>query len=146
MFLGTHEPRLDDKGRLILPARFRDDLAAGLVITRGQERCLNVWPVARFAEITRDLGLGGSVTRKDLRDYQRVFLSGASPETPDKQGRVTIPTNLRRYAHLDREVCVIGAGERVEIWDSGAWQAYLGEQEDRYASMSEEVLPNPIGA
>ncbi len=146
MFLGTHEPRLDDKGRLILPARFRDDLAAGLVITRGQEHCLNVWPIARFTEITRELGLGGSVTNKELRDYQRVFLSGASPETPDKQGRVTVPPNLRKYAHLEREVCVIGAGERVEIWDATAWHAYLNAQEDGYASMSGEVLPNPIGA
>lgn len=144
MFLGTHEPHLDDKGRLILPAKFRDDLAEGLVITRGQERCLNVWPTARFAEITSVLGQGGSVTRKDLRDYTRVFLSGASAETPDKQGRVTIPAVLRRYAHLEREVAVIGAGDRVEIWDAAAWQAYLTEQEDRYASLSEEVMP-PIG-
>lgn len=144
MFLGTHTPRLDEKGRLILPAKFRDDFAEGLVITRGQERCLNVWPTLRFAEIARDLGRGGSVTRKDLRDYTRVFLSGASADTPDKQGRVTIPPLLRRYAHLEREVSVIGAGDRVEIWDSGAWQAYLTEQEDRYASLSEEVMPGPI--
>jgi len=141
VFLGTHEPRLDDKGRLILPAKFRDDLAEGLVITRGQERCLNVWPRPRFEEISRDLGLGGSVTRKDLRDYTRVFLSGASDEVPDKQGRVTIPPLLRRYANLDRELAVIGAGDRIEIWDAAAWQAYLTEQEDRYASLSEEVMP-----
>lgn len=144
MFLGTHEPRLDDKGRLILPARFRDDLAAGLVIAPGQERCLNVWPAARFVEITADLGQRGSVTRKDLRDYQRVFLAGASAETPDKQGRVTIAPGLREWAHLDRDLSVIGVGDRVEIWDRSAWRSYLSEQADPYASMSEEVQPNPI--
>lgn len=145
MFLGTHEPRLDEKGRLILPAKFRDDLAAGLVITKGQERCLNVWPTPRFEQIARGLEHSGSVTRKDLRDYTRVFLSGASDDIPDKQGRVTIPPGLRQYAHLERDVCVIGAGDRVEIWDSAAWRAYLGEQEDKYASLAEEVMPSQIG-
>lgn len=145
VFLGTHEPRLDDKGRLILPAKFRDDLAAGLVMTKGQERCLNVWPTPRFEEITRGLEHSGSVTRKDLRDYTRVFLSGAFGEIPDKQGRVTIPPGLRRYAHLERDVAVIGAGDRVEIWDAAAWLAYLTEQEDKYASLAEEVMPSPIG-
>ena len=145
MFLGTHEPRLDEKGRLTLPAKFREELAGGLVLTRGQERCLNVWPRQRFAEITAGLGQSGSVTRKDLRDYQRVFLSGASDDVPDKQGRVTIPPLLREWAGLDRDLAVIGAGDRVEVWDSAAWSTYLAEQEDSYASLSDEVLALPIG-
>jgi MraZ protein len=144
VFLGTHEPKLDEKGRMTLPAKFRDELAGGLVITRGQERCLNVWPRQQFAAITAGLGQGGSVTRKDLRDYQRVFLSGASDDVPDRQGRVTIPPLLRSYAGLDRDLAVIGAGDRVEVWDAGAWHTYLSEQEDSFASLSEEVLALPM--
>lgn len=76
-----------------------------------------------------------------MRDYLRVFLSGASDEEPDKQGRVTIPANLRDYAGLDREITVIGAGARVEIWDSEAWAQYLESTEQAYADQSEEVVP-----
>ena len=140
MFLGTHSPRLDDKGRLILPAKFRDQLAAGLVVTRGQERCLFVFPMHEFEELHEQLRRAPS-SSKTARDYQRVLLSGASDEVPDKQGRITIPPTLRSYANLDRDVVVIGAGSRVEIWDAAAWQAYLTEQEPEFASTAQEVVP-----
>ncbi|MGH3326894.1 MAG: division/cell wall cluster transcriptional repressor MraZ [Streptomycetales bacterium] len=143
MFLGTHFPRLDDKGRLILPARFRDELAEGLVITKGQERCLYAWPMAEFARITEQMR-AAPVTSKAARDYLRVFFAGASDEVPDKQGRVTIPPALRGYAGLSRECVVIGANTRVEIWDAAAWERYLGEREQAFADLSEEVLPGLI--
>jgi MraZ protein len=81
------------------------------------------------------------VTSKQARDYMRVFLSGASAETPDKQHRVTIPATLRSYAGLGRDLAVIGAGSRVEIWDAEAWQSYLDEQEAAFAETAEEVIP-----
>ncbi len=140
MFLGTHTPRLDDKGRLILPAKFREQLEEGVVVTRGQERCLYVFPVAEFARLADQLRQA-PVTSKQARDYLRVFLSGASDEAVDRQGRVTIPTPLRSYAGLDREVAVIGAGQRVEIWDLPAWESYLNEQEQVFAEQAEEVVP-----
>ena len=140
MFLGTHSPRLDEKGRLILPAKFREQLEEGVVVTRGQERCLYVFPVAEFARLADQLRQA-PVTSKQARDYLRVFLSGASDELVDRQGRVTIPTALRTYAGLDREVAVIGAGQRVEIWDLGAWETYLNEQEQVFAEQAEEVVP-----
>jgi MraZ protein len=102
MFLGTHEPRLDEKGRLILPAKFRDELSAGLVITKGQERCLYVFPSSEFATITETLRQA-PVTAKSARDYQRVMFAGAHDEIPDRQGRVTIPQGLRTYAGLEKE-------------------------------------------
>ena len=114
MFLGTHEPRLDDKGRLILPAKFRDELFKGLVITKGQERCLYVFPTAEFARITEQLRQT-PLTAKAARDYMRVMFAGAHDEIPDKQGRVTIPSGLRDYAALEKECVVIGANTRVEI-------------------------------
>ncbi len=112
MFLGTHEPRLDEKGRLILPAKFREDLSAGLVITKGQERCLYVFPSAEFATLTEQLRQA-PVTVKGARDYMRVMFAGAHDEIPDRQGRITIPQALRTYAGLDRECVVIGANTRV---------------------------------
>ena len=81
------------------------------------------------------------MSSKHARDYIRVFLSGASDEMPDKQGRVTIPQPLRAYAGLDRDVTVIGAGSRAEIWDTEAWNSYLTEQEDSFSDTNEEVIP-----
>jgi MraZ protein len=140
MFLGTHSPRLDDKGRLILPAKFREQLEDGLVVTRGQERCLYVFPSAEFARIAGQLRQA-PVTSKTARDYLRVFLSGASDEQIDRQGRITIPAALRGYAGLERDCAVIGAGERVEIWDAGAWDRYLAAQEQAFAEQQDEVVP-----
>jgi MraZ protein len=140
MFLGTHTPRLDDKGRLILPAKFREQLEEGVIVTRGQERCLYVFPVEEFSRISEQLRQA-PVTSKQARDYLRVFLSGASDEAVDKQGRVTIPAMLRTYAGLNRDCAVIGAGQRIEIWDLTAWESYLQEQEQTFAEQAEEVVP-----
>jgi MraZ protein len=140
MFLGTHQPRLDDKGRLFLPAKYREELAEGLVITKGQERCLYVFPVEEFQRITKALSTA-PVTAKAVRDYSRVFFASASDETPDKQGRVTIPLGLRHYAGLERDCVVIGANTRLEIWAAKSWDTYLSDQEQAFADLSEEVLP-----
>jgi MraZ protein len=140
VFLGTHSPRLDDKGRLFLPAKFRAQLADGLVVTRGQERCLYVFDMAEFVRLAEQMR-STPVTSRAARDYLRVFLSGASDEVPDKQGRITIPPALRQYAGLDRECTVIGAGARVEIWDAGAWTTYLEATEQAFSDQAEEVIP-----
>jgi MraZ protein len=140
VFLGTYAPHLDEKGRLILPAKFREQLAPGIVLTRGQERCLYAFPTREFEDMHIRLRQA-PVTSKQARDYLRVFLSGATDEVPDKQGRITIPANLRQYAGLDRELAVIGAGTRIEVWDAGAWETYLAEQEVAFAETAEEVVP-----
>lgn len=140
MFLGTFTPKLDEKGRLILPAKFRDELADGLVITRGQEHCLYVFSEGEFTQMHERVR-EAPITSKQGRDYLRVFLSGAHAETPDKQNRVTIPAALRQYAGLDRDLAVIGAGSRAEIWDLEAWQTYLTAQETAFAEIEEEVIP-----
>ncbi len=142
MFLGTHTPRIDEKGRIFLPARFRDELAEGLVVTRGQERCLYVWPAAEFRSFTDGLRKE-SVTNRRNRDFMRMLAAGASAENADRQGRVTLPPVLRTYAGLDRDCVVIGAYNRVEIWDAEAWQRYTDEQEDAFANWSEEALTIP---
>ena len=136
MFLGTHNPRLDEKGRLILPAKYRDELAGGVVITKGQDRCLYVFTKAEFANLAEKLRAAGA-----LRNYSRVFFASASDELPDRQGRITVPPALRSYAGLQRDCMVIGADTRLEIWDAQAWETYLAEQEDSFAEAGEEVLP-----
>jgi len=140
VFLGTHTPRLDDKGRLFLPAKFRERLAGGLVLTRGQERCLYIFPADEFVRVAESVRTA-PVTSKAVRDYLRVLLSGASDEIPDKQGRVTVPPTLREYAGLTRDCTVIGAGSRVELWDTTAWDTYLASTEQAFADQSEEVIP-----
>lgn len=140
MFLGTYAPRLDEKGRIILPAKFADDLADGVVLTRGQERCIYVFSAAEFASMHERIRRA-PVTSRDARDYLRVFLSGAHDETPDKQRRVTIPPALRAYAGLERDLAVLGVGDRIEIWDATAWERYLAEHEDAFADTAGEVVP-----
>lgn len=134
MFLGTHTPKLDEKGRFFLPARFREALAGGLIIAKGQERCLSIFTPAEFTSQAQT-ALTGSSTVRGIRDFQRTFAAGASEEVPDKQGRVTIPPLLRAYAGLDKEIAVIGAFNRVEVWDLAAWQAYENEQDEAFAAL-----------
>lgn len=143
MFLGTHTPRLDDKGRLALPARFRPELEGGLVICKGQDRCLYVYPVTEFGRVTEALR-NAPVTDRRVRDYGRVLFASASNETPDGQGRITIPPTLRQYAGLAKECVVIGANTRIEVWDAAAWQEYLETAEPAFADVAEEVLPGVI--
>lgn len=140
MFLGTHTPKLDDKGRIILPAKFRHELAEGLVVTRGQEKCLYVFSAAEFNDLHEKIRQA-PVTSKSARDFLRVFLSGASDETPDSQNRITLPLALREYAGLSKDLTVIGAGNRVEIWDTSAWDSYLAQHEESFSNTTEEVIP-----
>ena len=140
MLLGTHTPKLDEKGRLFLPAKFRDELSDGVVITRGQERCLYVFSAKEFAEIHEKLRQAPASV-KGARDYLRVLLSGASDETPDKQGRVVLPSLLRSYAGLTKDLVIIGVGSRAEIWDATAWNEYLAQNEENFSNQVEEVIP-----
>jgi MraZ protein len=140
MFLGTHAPKLDDKGRVILPAKFRDELSSGLVLTRGMERCLYVFSQREF-EALHDKIRQAPITDKRGRDFLRLFLSGASQEQLDSQNRVTIPSTLREYAGLGRELTVVGVGNRAEIWDTAAWDSYYSDNESDFSNTAEEVIP-----
>lgn len=140
MFLGTHTPRLDEKNRVILPAKFREALAAGLVMTKGQDRCLVVWTHEGFSEYAATLR-AGSQTNERTRAYTRVLFASAYDDVPDKQGRITIPPNLREYAGLTRDCVVVGADTRIEIWDAAAWESYLDGTEQSFVELDGEVVP-----
>lgn len=139
MLLGTFAPKLDDKGRLILPAKFFDEFSGGLVMTRGVDRCVFVYSEREFEKVHQRM-VEAPVTTKEGRDYIRLFLSGASQEIPDKQRRVTIPPMLRSYAGLDRDLTMIGAGTRAEIWDAAAWDEFYAQTESGYAEADGEVI------
>lgn len=140
MFFGQHRPRLDDKGRLILPAKFREELADGLVLTKGQENCIVVWPRVAFAQWAETLR-AGSQTSESVRSYRRFLYSSAFDDTPDKQGRVTIPPPLREWAQLQRDCVVIGNDTTIEIWDEVGWQQWEAAQRERFSNLDGEVVP-----
>ena len=120
MFLGEFVHTLDGKGRLTIPAKFRAELDTGLVVTRGMDRCLAMFPMAaweRLAEQVSQLPM----TDRRARALRRFLFSSASNVSPDKQGRILIPPRLREYADLDGEVVVAGLNTYIEIWGTGAW-------------------------
>ena len=140
MFSGTYTPKLDEKGRLFLPAKFREEMKEGLVITRGQDRSLDLRTRADFDVFTEKFK-NASQTDARLRAYGRMLFALASEQVPDKQGRVSLTPELREYAGLGREAVVIGIYDRVEIWEPAAWSRYTADQEQAFANLSEEVFP-----
>jgi MraZ protein len=140
MFSGTFTPKLDDKGRLFLPAKFREAMGDGLVITRGQERSIDVRTKADF-DLFAEKFQNASQTDARMRGYGRMLFALASEQVPDKQGRITVTPELRGYAGLERDCVVIGIYNRVEIWEPQAWTDYTAEQEAAFSDVQEEIFP-----
>jgi MraZ protein len=140
VFLGTYTPKLDDKGRLTLPARFRDELRGGVMITKGQDHCLYVFTRDAFAQVASKVS-SAPLTSESARAFARNLFAGTDEQHPDAQGRIAINPELRRWAGLTKDCVVIGAFTRAEIWDAEAWRLYQEEHEDDYAKAQEEVLP-----
>jgi MraZ protein len=139
-FIGTHTPKLDEKGRLFLPAKFRPRLVGGVVLMRGQEHCIFGWTTEAYESIAnrmRELPF----THRESRNFVRMVTAGSYEDVPDKQGRILIPAPLREWAALDREVTVIGVMDRFEIWDSARWADFVSGQEEPFADLSDEGMP-----
>ncbi|MFC9789999.1 division/cell wall cluster transcriptional repressor MraZ [Rhodococcus sp. NPDC127528] len=139
MFLGTYTPKLDDKGRLTLPAKFRDALAGGLMVTKGQDHSLAVYPREEFAALARRAA-AASRSNPEARAFVRGLAAGADEQHPDAQGRITLSADHRRYAGLSKECVVIGSVDFLEIWDARAWQTYSEENEESYSQARSEPL------
>jgi len=137
MFLGEHVYTLDSKGRLTLPAKYRDDLAPGVVITRGLDRCLFVFRLEDWKRFTMILGEQLPFTNSEARKFSRFLFSGAVDAIPDKQGRVLIPQYLRDHAELDGEVIIIGTNNRLEVWKPERWQQTLSEVSEDAETIAE---------
>ena len=138
MFLGEFSHNLDDKGRLTIPAKFRDELAGGVVITRGIDRCLSVFPRAGWDSLAERIAQL-PITQRNARNFGRLMFSGAADFIPDRQGRVLIPQGLRAYAGLDGEAVVIGLYDRLEIWKPELWADVKAKVEEDPESIAEQL-------
>jgi MraZ protein len=133
MFLGEYQHTLDPKGRVILPSAFREGLAEGLVMTVGLDHCLTAHPVGDWQRVLEGLrGLRTTDARE--RMFARMITSHAHPETPDRQGRITIPPRLRDYAGLTKDVTIVGGDSRLELWNTQAWEAYREQGMNEFAN------------
>lgn len=139
LFLGTYTPKLDDKGRLTLPAKFRDALAGGLMVAKQRDRSLAVYPRAEFEQRART-AVEAAKTNPERRAELRVLAAGADEQHPDGQGRITLSPDLRRYAGLSKECVVIGQVDYLEIWDAQAWHNYQETHEENFSAAGDEAL------
>jgi MraZ protein len=139
MFMGEHHHNIDSKGRLIVPAKFRDDLGEVFVLTRGLDQCLFGYPLSEWKEIEQKLK-ALPLTKKDARAFTRFFFSGATESEIDKQGRTNIPTPLLQYAKLDKECVILGVSNRIEIWSKQIWEDYFNESEESFAEIAENMI------
>ena len=136
--MGEYRHSIDDKGRLTLPARIREELGPCFVVTKGLENCLFVYPQAEWAVLEAKLR-ALPVTQKDARAFARLFFSGAAECRPDAQGRVLLPAPLRAYAGLEHEGVIIGVSSRVEVWQPEAWERFEHEADATFAEIAERM-------
>lgn len=122
MFLGEYVHTIDEKGRLTIPARFRAGLTTGLIVTRGIDRCLAIFPMAEWNRLAEQVS-ALPITDRRARAFRRLVFANASDAIPDKQGRVLIPPRLREFAGLDSEVVITGLNTYIEVWNPGSWGA-----------------------
>ncbi len=139
MFMGEYQHALDDKGRITIPAKFREELGASFVVTRGLDHCLFVYSHSDWGILESKLR-AMPLSRADARQFMRFFFSGAAESELDKQGRVLLPSNLRNYAQIVRECVVIGVGARVEIWDLETWRSYSSSAADQFSDLASGLV------
>jgi MraZ protein len=139
MLLGAFEHTIDDKSRLTLPAKFREALSGGVVLTYGMDGCLYCYPRADWERVVEERLAGLDPFSREGRLMQRYFFGGASETEPDKQGRVVVPASLAKSVGLGREVVVAGVRDHLEVWDREAWHEHLREIEGSAEHVAERL-------
>lgn len=137
--MGEYQHTIDEKGRIIIPAKFREALGAEFIITRGLDHCLFVYPLEEWRILEQRLK-SLPMMKSDARAFARFFFSGASVCGWDKQGRVNVPAHLREYARLEKDCVVIGVSNRVEIWDKATWEAYTAGAQASFNEIAEKLV------
>lgn len=139
MFMGEYRHTIDEKGRIIIPAKFRGALGKAFVVTRGLDHCLFVYPASEWSHLEQKLK-ALPFTRADARAFTRFFFSGATEAELDKQGRVHLPGNLRQFAKLTKECVILGVSSRVEIWSKEIWENYFAQSEESFNDIAEKIV------
>ena len=138
MLLGEYEHSIDTKGRIAMPAKLREGLGVRFIITKGLDGCLFIYSLDEWQRVEQKLA-SLPMSRKTARDFTRFLFGGACEAECDKQGRVLLPANLRRYAALEREAVIVGVGSRAEIWDAAKWQQYNEESAEDVSELAEQL-------
>lgn len=141
MLIGEYHHNIDDKARLVLPSKFRDELGETFIITRGLEGCLFVYSMVEWNQLVEKLRQL-PFTKKDARAFLRFFLSGATECEFDKQGRITITSPLVSYANLTKECVIIGVNDRLEIWSQDTFETFFKENEENISDLAETLFDN----
>ena len=143
MFIGEYHHTIDEKGRIIIPSKFRDELGSNFVVTRGIESCLFVYPNKNWEQICEKLN-SLPFTRKDARVFNRFFMSGATNVELDKQGRINISSPLITHANLKKDCVVIGTGDRLEIWSKEDWDSFFNSNKDSMSDIAENLFNESV--
>ena len=139
MFMGEFHHNIDEKGRLIIPSKFRNELGSKFIVTRGIEECLFVYSLDEWNKMVEELKTL-PFTRKDARAFTRMFLSGATECELDNNGRINIPSPLTNYASLEKECVVIGVNERLEIWSNEKYEEFFNNNIGRFDEIAENLF------
>ena len=137
--MGEYHHNIDEKGRIIIPSKFRDELVSEFVVTKGLEGCLFVYPKNEWGNIVNSLKQI-PFTKKDARNFSRVFMASASMLDFDKQGRINVPRPLVEYAKLDKECVIIGVNDRLEIWNKSLFESYINENEENLSDIADNLF------
>ena len=143
MFLGEYQHTLDAKGRVSLPRRFRDATGSHLVVSKGFEKCVYVYPAEGYKDFLESL-MAGSDFNRETRAVRRFFTAGAIEADVDTAGRIALTPVLREHAGLSKDVIVAGVGDHIEIWDAKAWDAYEDEHAATIEDAAEELARQGI--
>lgn len=143
MFIGEYHHTIDEKGRIIIPVKFREELGTEFIVTRGIENCLFVYSLENWAKITNKLNTL-PFTKKDARTFNRFFMSGATSVELDKQGRVNVTAPLIQYANITKDCVIIGTGDRLEIWAQEAWNNFFNSTKDSMSDIAENLFNESV--
>ena len=139
MFIGEYHHSIDEKGRIIIPAKFREELGDTFIVTRGIENCLFVYSNDNWDKICQKLN-SLPFTKKDARVFNRFFMSGATNVELDKQGRINIAAPLITHANLKKDCVIIGTGDRLEIWSQASWENFFNSTKDSMSDIAENLF------
>ena len=145
MLMGEYHHNIDEKSRLIIPSKFRNELGDRIIITRGLDKCLFVYSENEWNKIISKVSKL-QFTKKNVRAFERAFIGGASTIEFDKQGRINITSPLVHYANITKECVLIGVNERLEIWDKETFENYMKENEESLDIITEDIFDNPYEA